>query len=77
MNEERLEKVESYVAHLEQQMSELGETVHDLWKDQQRLRAELSRAKQKIEQIGQAQGDGEQGAASLVDMLRDDVPPHF
>ncbi len=67
--------IETTLAHHEQQIEQMNAVITDQWKQIEMLEHKLSRAVNKIEQLGHT-SDGEEGLSSLEQAARD-KPPHY
>lgn len=76
MTDNKLIEIETTLAHHEQQIMELSGIITDQWKEIEALKRKLSRAMDKIEQLGHDSDDGGESLSTLEQAARD-KPPHY
>lgn len=76
MTDSKLIEIETTLAHHEQQIMELSAIITDQWKEIEALKRKLSRAMDKIEQLGHDSEDGGEALSTLEQAARD-KPPHY
>lgn len=76
MDNDKIIEIETTLAHHEQQITELSAIVTDQWKEIEALKRTLSRAMDKIEQLGHDSEDGGETLSALEQVARD-KPPHY
>lgn len=68
VNSERLAEIEQTITHQDQQIQDLSDMVSQQWKEIDRLKKNLSHAKQRLENLENPSEDGP---------LTHEIPPHY
>ena len=76
MSDERLEKIEIAMAHQGQLLQELSDAALEQAREIARLKRELGRAQDKIEEIEAGNGEDDKGL-SPSEIAARDKPPHY
>ena len=74
MNEDRLDNLETTLAHQEQQMQDMSEMITAQWKEIDRLKSRISRLEGKVED---AQDGNDEKSLSATDVAAMNKPPHY
>tara|TARA_R110001592_G_scaffold27763_25_gene102937 strand:- start:17678 stop:17908 length:231 start_codon:yes stop_codon:yes gene_type:complete len=76
MTENKLIEIETTLAHHDQQLMEMSAVITDQWKEIETLKRKLSRAIDKIDQLGHDADDGGKALSGIEQAARD-KPPHY
>ncbi len=76
MSEEKINALEEIVAHQEQQISDLNDIVTKQWNEIDALKKKIVRLGDKVEEIGEATKDSEDGL-SVSEEAALNKPPHY
>ncbi|PZP55055.1 MAG: SlyX protein [Micavibrio aeruginosavorus] len=74
MTEERINSIETALAHHEMQIQELSEIINQQWKEIERLKRNLEKAYDKISEIESSE-DTE--GKSVTEIAAANKPPHY
>lgn len=78
MSEDRFCDIEIKVAHLEAQVSELSDVIHEQWKELERYKRKLVRAESKIEGLESSKSDSDdRSGLNSIELAALDRPPHY
>lgn len=74
MNNEKLDSIETTLAHHELQLQDLSAMVNQQWQQIERLKLKLEKAYDKISEI-EATGDGD--GKTVSEIAASEKPPHY
>lgn len=75
MMDDRLDKIETALAHHEQQIQDLNDVVNRQWEEIDRLRLLLHKAEAKLSAI--EAGDDRMAGLSTAEIAAMEKPPHY
>ncbi len=74
MTEERLDSIETALAHHESQIQDLSDIINRQWKEIERLKLNLQKAYDKIDEM---EAGTETGEKSVTEIAAANKPPHY
>jgi SlyX protein len=75
MTDEKLNKIETTLAHHDQQIQDLSEIINQQWKEIDRLKLRLEMTQAKFADL--ENGQGERKELSVSEQAAADKPPHY
>jgi SlyX protein len=77
MSEDRLTKIETLLAHQDQQIQDLSEVLNLQRKEIDALKVRLERTQKKLIEVEAGAGAGEEKSLSVTEQALRDKPPHY
>lgn len=76
MNNETLIKIETTLAHHDQQIQELNDVIHQQWKEIEMLKSKLVHVLAKMKEV-EANASSASEGLSVTDLAAQEKPPHY
>ena len=75
MAEDKIQTIETTLAHHEMQIQDLSDMINMQWKEIQRLKSQIEKAHAKISEIESSDSEGE--PQSVAEIAASEKPPHY